>query len=313
MAALDLTLLFISFFFTWSYKYTMPYSLYPSTLRYVLGGILNPGKLPWEKRQSILRFYGKPVGFTLDEAVEYTEIVKKSRFVARAAPAASLQYAMRYLDEVKDCKANHNCWAYMSPSGEGRCNDDGEPAGTAGRPMLNAVESEHVVGAIVIVTRYFGGIKLGTGGLIRAYGSIAKAALLSARKTEYVATQLIRVCVPLDEIGALYQVIQHFQTADQYSAVFEKLTEEYIVGNYNQDRGSVGENSSKLSIRSDDTPRENITDTASNTGCTYSTSGVDSVCVTLRIAQSGAAGLRAMLQDACKGKSACEELNESTG
>ena len=71
---------------------------------------------------------------------------------------------------MKDPKASHNCWAFRSQTYE-RQSDDGEPSGTAGRPILAAIEKENVYDAVVVVVRHFGGVKLGTGGLVRAYGS----------------------------------------------------------------------------------------------------------------------------------------------
>ncbi len=102
---------------------------------------------------------------------EYEE--KKSRFIATLRPCASEEEAVRFIEEMKKkyWDARHNCSAFcIGPRGEvSRCSDDGEPGGTAGRPMLEVLTGQGVRDAAVVVTRYFGGVLLGTGGLVRAY------------------------------------------------------------------------------------------------------------------------------------------------
>ena len=102
---------------------------------------------------------------------EYVE--KKSRFIATFRRCENLEEAMAFVEEMKKqyWDARHNCYAFCIGSrGElTRCSDDGEPAGTAGRPMLEVLTREEIRNAAVVVTRYFGGVLLGTGGLVRAY------------------------------------------------------------------------------------------------------------------------------------------------
>lgn len=110
------------------------------------------------------------------------EIVeKKSRFIATVIPAASEEEALEFIESIrkKYWNATHNCFAYVIVSrGElKRCSDDGEPSGTAGRPMLDVLEGEGICNAAVVVTRYFGGTLLGTGGLVRAYSAAVRAGL----------------------------------------------------------------------------------------------------------------------------------------
>jgi len=113
------------------------------------------------------------------------EIVeKKSRFIADAAPVADEEEALAFIAGVKkkywDCK--HNCTAFIvGERGElNRCSDDGEPAGTAGRPILELIQSYNLTNICVVVSRYFGGTLLGTGGLVRAYSGAARAAIEAA-------------------------------------------------------------------------------------------------------------------------------------
>ena len=111
---------------------------------------------------------------------EYVE--KKSRFLGRVFPVTTEAEAKAYLEAVRKehYDARHNCWCYILKSGQKRYSDDGEPQGTAGQPMLNVFEREGVVDVLCVVTRYFGGILLGAGGLCRAYTKAAKDALDAA-------------------------------------------------------------------------------------------------------------------------------------
>ena len=111
---------------------------------------------------------------------EYIE--KKSRFIGQVFPVTTEQEAKATIEHVRrqHYDARHNCWCYILKSGQKRYSDDGEPQGTAGQPMLNVLDREHVVDVLCVVTRYFGGILLGAGGLCRAYTKAAKDALDAA-------------------------------------------------------------------------------------------------------------------------------------
>lgn len=111
---------------------------------------------------------------TLKDPASFEETIKKSRFIAHAARVTSQAESLDFYASVIDPQATHNCWAWRI-NFQIRSSDDGEPSGTAGRPMLNVIERRHLENVMVVVTRYFGGIKLGVGGLVRAYsGSTAK-------------------------------------------------------------------------------------------------------------------------------------------
>lgn len=110
------------------------------------------------------------------------EIVeKKSRFIATIKPVTSEQEALDFIGAKKKeyWDARHNCYAYIIGKNQElmRCSDDGEPAQTAGRPMLDVLVKEEIYNVVVVVTRYFGGVLLGTGGLVRAYQGAVKAGL----------------------------------------------------------------------------------------------------------------------------------------
>jgi uncharacterized YigZ family protein len=100
--------------------------------------------------------------------------IKRSRFIAHAARVDSLAGTLAFYESVADHSATHNCWAWRLDH-QYRFNDDGEPASTAGKPIFSAIEGKELDHVMVVVTRYFGGIKLGVGGLVRAYsGSAAR-------------------------------------------------------------------------------------------------------------------------------------------
>ena len=111
---------------------------------------------------------------------EYVE--KKSRFLGRVFAVSSEDEARALLEAVKKehYDARHNCWCYILRGGAKRYSDDGEPQGTAGQPMLAVFQREHVTNVLCVVTRYFGGILLGAGGLTRAYSKSARDALAAA-------------------------------------------------------------------------------------------------------------------------------------
>jgi uncharacterized YigZ family protein len=123
---------------------------------------------------------------TLAQRCRHQEDIRKSRFLALAAPVDSAEQAMAFLREASDPAATHNCWAYRIGQ-DYRFNDDCEPGGTAGRPILQAIEGQGMDRVAVLVTRWFGGIKLGAGGLVRAYGGTAAECLRRAERVPIVA------------------------------------------------------------------------------------------------------------------------------
>ncbi|MEP6900026.1 MAG: YigZ family protein [Rhodanobacter sp.] len=124
--------------------------------------------------------------FTLAQACRHHEEIRKSRFLAQAAPMHSIEQALAFVREASAPDATHNCWAYRIGQ-DYRFNDDGEPGGTAGRPILQAIESQGMDRVAVVVTRWYGGIKLGAGGLARAYGGTAAECLRVAERVPIVA------------------------------------------------------------------------------------------------------------------------------
>lgn len=123
--------------------------------------------------------------YTLVATVSFQEEIRKSRFAVWAAPVQSAQDAAAFIATHSDPAATHNCWAWKVGQAY-RFNDDGEPTGTAGKPILQAIEGQQLDDVAVLVVRWFGGIKLGTGGLVRAYGGAAAQCLRAAEKIERV-------------------------------------------------------------------------------------------------------------------------------
>jgi len=124
--------------------------------------------------------------YTLSLACEHLEHIQKSRFITQAAPVSSAAEAQAFIQAVSDPTATHNCWAWKIGT-QYRFSDDGEPGGTAGRPMLTAIEGQDFDQVVVVITRFFGGIKLGTGGLARAYGGCTSRCLQAGTRIELVS------------------------------------------------------------------------------------------------------------------------------
>jgi uncharacterized YigZ family protein len=124
--------------------------------------------------------------YTLVNPINLTEEIKKSRFIVNAAPVTTAEQATDFINQISDLNATHNCWAWKIGQ-QYRFNDDGEPTSTAGRPILSAIEGQDCDQIVVVVTRYFGGIKLGTGGLMRAYGGAASHCLQQGELIELIA------------------------------------------------------------------------------------------------------------------------------
>ncbi len=141
--------------------------------------------------------------------------VKKSRFIGVAMPCESEQQALQQLRKLAahHASANHLAFAWRIRQPEGfiteRFYDAGEPSGTAGRPILAPMQGENLINTVVAVIRYFGGIKLGTGGLTRAYGNAAKQALAAAKFQPFVSMQQLTLTIEYSQLQILeYQLKQ---------------------------------------------------------------------------------------------------------
>ena len=141
--------------------------------------------------------------FTIASQVTFEEEIKKSRFQAIAVPVANEQDVKDFLEISKDISTTHQCWAWKIGN-HVRFNDDGEPSGTAGRPILATIEGNELSNILVLVNRWYGGVKLGTGGLVRAYGGCAGQCLLLAEKIELIEKKKVSFSCQFNE-WAIFQ------------------------------------------------------------------------------------------------------------
>ncbi|ADU40159.1 IMPACT family protein [Variovorax paradoxus] len=160
------------------------------------------------------------MSFMLAQPVHSELIIKKSRFIGCVQPVADRTAALTIVASLRaeHPAAAHVCWALMA-GGQSAANDDGEPGGTAGRPMLEVLRHQQIEGSLATVVRYFGGVKLGAGGLVRAYTDSIAQALLGATLVPLVRQRGLRCAVPyaleglvrreLAAVGAVLEAVQH--------------------------------------------------------------------------------------------------------
>jgi uncharacterized YigZ family protein len=135
--------------------------------------------------------------------------IRRSRFVAHASRVDSPSATLAFYQSVADPSATHNCWAWKIDQAY-RFNDDGEPASTAGKPILSAIEGKGLEHAMVVVTRYFGGIKLGAGGLVRAYAGAAARCIDRAGTAEILSRLECDIAAGFRWTGEIYAVLEGF-------------------------------------------------------------------------------------------------------
>lgn len=135
--------------------------------------------------------------------------VKHSRFLAQAAPVASPEAAFAWLSVRSDRDATHNCWAYRIGT-QYRSSDDGEPAGTAGRPILAAIDGQGFDQVVVVVTRWYGGINLGAGGLVRAYSGAAAECLRRADRRTLINMAELRLSCGFADSAEVHAALAAF-------------------------------------------------------------------------------------------------------
>lgn len=150
---------------------------------------------------------------TIEREVRAETKVQGSRFIATARPVTTKEEAEEFVREIRriNFDATHNCYAYRIDTLVSRSSDDGEPSGTAGKPILAAIDRHGVVGVAVVVTRYFGGTKLGTGGLARAYGSAADAVLSSAKPHIVFLRRALSLTFPHAHIGTVMHILTRME------------------------------------------------------------------------------------------------------
>ncbi|KAK7346052.1 hypothetical protein VNO80_20565 [Phaseolus coccineus] len=158
---------------------------------------------------------------TIQERVVIKKEIKKSKFIAIAGHIPDEKSAMSFLSQVRDPRATHNTWAYKVGD-QYRSNDDREVSGTAGKPIQAAIDSSGIDRVMVVVIRHYGGIKLGTGGLVRAYGGIASECLRIAPTCLMKTKVPMGVEVPSALLGVLLHQVKSFHVED--------MTQDYDTG-----------------------------------------------------------------------------------
>ena len=145
------------------------------------------------------------------------DVIKKSQFIVTLAHTPSVEEAKAFVDSVKAefPDATHNCWAYQAgPVGDSAkvgMSDDGEPHGTAGKPMLNVLMHADVGEVAAVVTRYFGGTKLGTGGLVRAYGGMVKLGLETLPTREKITPVRLEVIIDYSSVTLFKRMLPDYE------------------------------------------------------------------------------------------------------
>ena len=162
--------------------------------------------------------------------------VKKSRFIATAAPVFSVDEARAFIAQIKAefSDASHNVPAFLIGHGTAvtaHCSDDGEPSGTAGRPVLAVLQGSGLGDIALVVTRYFGGTKLGTGGLVRAYTDAAKAILELLPRAEKVPTHTVMMALPYNYLERIRLLVErwHGRVLDEAFAADITVTAQFTV------------------------------------------------------------------------------------
>jgi uncharacterized YigZ family protein len=169
--------------------------------------------------------------FTVKQTAIEEIIIQKSRFIGHVARVETEEEAQQFIQEIKKKHnaATHNCSAYMIGEHDQiqKANDDGEPSGTAGVPMLEVLKKKNLKDTVVVVTRYFGGIKLGAGGLIRAYGNATTEALQGSGIVKRQLMQGISITVEYTLLGKLENVLRQSDYILETINYLEKV--EFIV------------------------------------------------------------------------------------
>lgn len=158
------------------------------------------------------------------EVVCEVDRIRGSRFVAHLAPAPSVGAAREVVERVRSAfpDASHHCWAWRMHDGTEQAGDDGEPHGTAGAPILRHLAGADLVDVVAVVVRWFGGTKLGRGGLVRAYGDATAAAIAEAEVLVHVATATVDLAHGYEDTGAVDGVLHRHDA--------EVVAEEYATG-----------------------------------------------------------------------------------
>jgi len=164
---------------------------------------------------------------TIAARAEASFVEKKSEFIGYIAPCAAEEEALTFIEEIRKLhrKATHNCYAYILRNNNiGRHSDDGEPSGTAGAPMFEVLKKEGLTDVCCVVTRYFGGILLGAGGLVRAYSNGVKIAVDAAKIKVMKAAERLKISLDYPLYGKMGAIFSDFDVkveSEEFAAAVE--------------------------------------------------------------------------------------------
>lgn len=162
--------------------------------------------------------------------VFYQEVIKRSRFIVHVAHTPDVESARAFISEIKAkySDAGHNCWAYVAGAPDDSqilgFSDDGEPNGTAGKPMLNVLIGSGIGEITAVVTRYFGGIKLGTGGLVRAYGGTLNRGLEELQTGEMIPEVIVSGISEYSHQGLIEQILGDYNVLEMDKEFTDKVS-----------------------------------------------------------------------------------------
>ncbi len=160
---------------------------------------------------------------------EYEE--KRSRFIATLCHVESEAEAMQFIESMRSkyWDARHNCFAYSVDNGRySRFSDDGEPHGTAGKPILDVINGNKINDVVIVVTRYFGGVLLGTGGLVRAYSAAARDSVLNAKKAEIIPCTVYETVCEYTDHNRFISVLENHNGKLENTEFTDKVTLRYV-------------------------------------------------------------------------------------
>jgi len=159
-----------------------------------------------------------------DATAEITE--KKSRFIAHIHHTESEEDACAFIEKIRKqhFSARHNVYAYILSGGIKKYTDDGEPSKTAGLPILEMLEKQGITDVVCVVTRYFGGTLLGTGGLVRAYTEAAKEGIVAAGTVTMTQCEMLEICVPYSHLGSVEYLLKKLGASVEDKNYAEDIT-----------------------------------------------------------------------------------------
>jgi len=169
--------------------------------------------------------------YTIGQESECEVVINKSRFIGRAFPIKDEEDALEKIQNIRTLypDATHHCYAYITGGGTiQRFNDDGEPGGTAGMPILQVIQQQKIENVLVVVTRYFGGIKLGAGGLVRAYSRTAAEAITMAGKKKMVPCFVGNIKIDYNLLGTVEYFLNQERIPVLHKEYMEKVSIELI-------------------------------------------------------------------------------------